>query len=409
MFHWTIGVPKLIFYLAPPWILFTSTFPIVNFSGTFLIVYAVFLVTLVLTYKIFSRGTGRLLMDELLNMAICFALLLALKRAMVALLLGRDRPGRFVVTSKRGTGRPSEAQVLPHWGLVAFSLLALPWSWWSVDFGVTEDVFGVGVCSFWTIYNMMLIGGVTALARRPPQKRESCRFRVGIPVEVMAFSGTGTRARPLGITSTVSESGCTLLWPAALPKGTRWPLSLHFGVTPLGCHGEVVWAHPRPSGSGVAHGVRFVNQEPGAIDLLNDAMVGTVVPELFDRLSQPSLASQLYRHVRVRLSTSFVSRRKRQFRAIPVRISTPTGDVVVATRDLSASGVRLRSPRPMAIGSTVHLTMFGPADIEEVSGLVVRCVPFGRAHQRVRTWIVGVQSLEARPAAMPEAIPKRAA
>ena len=33
LYHWTIGIPKLIYYLAPPWMLFSHTFPIVNFDA----------------------------------------------------------------------------------------------------------------------------------------------------------------------------------------------------------------------------------------------------------------------------------------------------------------------------------------------------------------------------------------
>ena len=206
---------------------------------------------------------------------------------------------------------------------------------------MTEDVFGVAVGSFWTLYNMGLIGGVIALSRRPPQKRQSCRFRIAVPIEVAFDIGGANRLRPIGMTSTVSESGCTLVWPSTLPQGTRWPFSLHFGLTPVRCQGEVVWAHPRQDGSRVAHGVRFFDERQETVDLLNDAVVEMVFPELFDRLSQPSLTRQLSSQVTSRLGTEFVSRRKRHLRAVPVRVTMPTGEFVVATRDLSASGVRL--------------------------------------------------------------------
>lgn len=409
MFHWTIGFPKLIFYIAPPWMLFTRTFPIANFDGTFLIVYGVFLATLVLTYRVVSRGSGRLFMDEFYNMAISFVLVRALLRVVRDQLLGREKPGQFVVTSKTGTGRRSEAHALPHYTLLGFSLLALHWGWSSLDYGVSEDVFGVAVGSFWTLYNMGLIGRAIALSRRPPQKRQSCRFRIAIPVEVAFDIGGGTRPRPIGITSTVSESGCALLWPSRLPEGTRWPLSLHFGPIPVRCQGEVVWVHSWQNGSRFAHGVRFFDERQETVDLLNDTAVEMVVPELFDWLSQPSLTRQLSRQVTRRLGTEFSSRRKRHLRAVPVRVTTPAEEFVAVTRDLSTSGVRLRSPRPIAIGSTIHLTMFGPADIEQASGVVVRCAPFGRAHERPQTWIVGVQLLGKGAAAVAQPIPERAA
>jgi hypothetical protein len=53
--------------------------------------------------------------------------------------------------------------------------------------------------------------------------------------------------------------------------------------------------------------------------------------------------------------------------------------------------------------------MFGPADVEKVSGVVVRCAPFGREHERARTWIVGVQRLAKGAAEVAQPIPERAA
>ncbi len=89
LYHWTIGVPKLIYYLAPPWILFSGTFPIANFDRTFVAIYLCFLGTLVGAYTVASRGKGRLLLDELFNMVSFFTLIRALKRVAV----GRGRPG----------------------------------------------------------------------------------------------------------------------------------------------------------------------------------------------------------------------------------------------------------------------------------------------------------------------------
>ena len=52
LYHWTIGVPKLIYYLAPPWMLFSHTFPIVNFDGQFLAIYFSFLASLIFAYEV---------------------------------------------------------------------------------------------------------------------------------------------------------------------------------------------------------------------------------------------------------------------------------------------------------------------------------------------------------------------
>ena len=231
MYHWTIGLPKLIFYLAPGWILFSGTFPIANFGTTFLIIYGSFLATLILTYQVLSRGSGRLLMDEFFNMAMCFSLLQALKRFAVA----PHSPGKFVVTDKRGTGRRSVKEILPHLTLLAFTTLALGWGLNSLAFGVSDDRFGVALCAFWATYNIILMGGVVALSLRPPQKRQRCRFVAAFPVELSHGAGARDLGARIGMTADLSDSGCTLLWPSTLPQGTRWPLIIHLGPTQMRC------------------------------------------------------------------------------------------------------------------------------------------------------------------------------
>src|SRR5690349_13484763 len=100
--------------------LFSGTFPIVNFDRTFVAMYLGFLATLVGSYLIVSRGKSRLLMDELFNMVSFFTLIRAMKRA----LFGRGKPAKFEVTSKKGSGISDPGPVLPHLVLLLFSLLA---------------------------------------------------------------------------------------------------------------------------------------------------------------------------------------------------------------------------------------------------------------------------------------------
>lgn len=403
MYHWTTGIPKLIFYIAPPWILFTGTFPIANFTPTFLGIYVLFLGTLVLTYKVVSRGSGRLLMEEFFNMASCFALIRAVTRFVVSRIVGRKKPGTFIVTTKGGGGgrqrkHPHLLHVLPHWGLLAFNLLALPWSWWGLSFGVTGTTWSVVLCSFWTLYTTCLIGGVIALFQRPRQKRRSTRFRVEFPVEDASYNPQTGGLRPLGVATALSETGCTLRWPTVVPTGARRSLKLHVGVMPVQCRGEIVAVRSDRAGGWAVHGVRFVDLDRQTIDILNDAVVEEVVPELFDRLSRPSLARQLSDHVKRRLGARFVSRARRRDEVIPARITTPTGGFVVATRDLSADGLALRCPRPMSIGATVLLTTLGPRDQESITGEVVRCAPVTGLRAPVRAWIVGIRVLAKGPA-----------
>ena len=172
MFHWTVGVPKLVYYAAPPWMLVSGTFPIAPFDSQLLAIYLANLAAMTLAYKLTSRGRGRLLMDEFFNMLNTFTLLQATWRFAMQ---GR-RTGIFVVTNKKGGGT-SVSAVLPHFVTLAASLLAINWSVLGLGFGVTEDRFGAGIAIFWTVFNMLLVVGVVRLALRPAQKRDTSRLQ----------------------------------------------------------------------------------------------------------------------------------------------------------------------------------------------------------------------------------------
>ena len=59
LYHWSVGIPKFIYYMAPPWMLFTGTFPIANYDSRFLAIYLTFLGALIVSYEVASRGRGR--------------------------------------------------------------------------------------------------------------------------------------------------------------------------------------------------------------------------------------------------------------------------------------------------------------------------------------------------------------
>ena len=58
LFHWTIGIPKFIFYMAPPWMLFTGTFPIAPYNARFLAVCAVFLGSVIVSLRSLEPRQG---------------------------------------------------------------------------------------------------------------------------------------------------------------------------------------------------------------------------------------------------------------------------------------------------------------------------------------------------------------
>jgi hypothetical protein len=282
-----------------------------------------------------SRGKGRLLMDELFNMVSFFTLLKAVKRAA----LGRGKPGRFEVTAKRGSGTQDLAPILPHVVLLGFSLLAIIWSLMGLGFGVSDDVAGAATAIFWTLYNASLMVAVIRIGGRPAEKRAGVRFRANFAVEAADDAGGSGR---LGVTADLSDQGCALLWPDHLEIGARLPLRLH-----LGPH-QPTWTAEVVSGKGLGtdgwhhHGIRFVDLTPADVDLINDALFGIVVPDLFRWLSEPSWIIRAWRRARRSIDRHVRGRAKRQVVRVPVRVTHAFGSFVSTIRDLSATGLGLQ-------------------------------------------------------------------
>jgi len=379
VYHWTIGFAKLIFYVAPPLILFTGEFPIAKFDRQFFVIYGAHLATLVGSYKVFSRGTGRLVMDELFNMANFFTLLVAAKR----FLFGRGE-GKFVVTSKRG-GAPSDAVVLPQYLLIGFTVLALVWSALGLGFGVTEDVVGAGVAAFWAVYNLLLMVGVVGFALRPVQKRSTVRFRAAVPVDV-----SGDLRQRLGVTIDVSEGGCTLLWPEALAVGNRLDLRLHFGAHVIECPGTVRAVYGRRSSNWFAHGIQFTPPDLGTVDRLADAIYNMTVPAIFSRLNEPSWTRRLWRSLVTRLRYGVHVRPVRHESFMPVRVQSGAAEFVAMTRDLSLTGISLVSPRPLAIGALVSMRLASGAESWTCHATVVRQHQTAAPRPEFSTWHVAL-------------------
>ena len=382
MYHWTIGFPKLVFYLAPPLILFTGHFPIANFDRAFVAVYLVHLAALVASYKLLARGTGRLFMDELFNMANFYTLLVASWRFVFG------RRARFVVTSKRGGDGGNDRAVLPHYSLVTFTVLAIVWSALGLGFGVTEDVVGAGVATFWSLYNLSLMLTVLSFARRPAQKRQAVRFRASVPVEVLDMPANGW----LGVTLDLAQTGCTLLWPRPLLVGSRLRLRLHLGAQPLDCDAEIVSLNDRVKSEWAAYGVRFHFATQEGVDRLADALYNMAVPEIFTRLTRPSWAVRIARAAAGRVFGATQLRAPRYEAYLPLRLQVRNGgECLATTRDLSRSGLSLVSPRALEAGTVVRLILRAPEGEWSSLATVIRSTSMPGTDPALRTWLVGLR------------------
>lgn len=384
MFHWTIGLPKLVFYLAPPWMLVSGTFPIAPFDGRLLAIYLANLGAMTLAYKLTSRGRGRLLMDEFYNMLNTFTLLQALWRFA---LQGRAM-GAFVVTSKKGDGG-SDAAVLPHLAMLGVSILAIHWSLMGLGFGVSEDRFGAGIAIFWTAYNMALVVAVLQLAWRPPQQRDTSRFRASVPVTL----DEGV----VGITGDLSEGGCRLLSPAPLEAGID-ALTLHLPSGPRRLAVAVVTRGGQTADGWHALGLRFVSPTRDDVDAVNDAIFDTVVPELLQGLRRPSWLVRHGRELALAVHRRLAPRSARRAARLPARVTGADGHVLIgATRDVSGSGASLVLPCQLAPGAPVDVELAMPGGTRLMRARVRRVSPIQPDGRRSEAWAVGVAFVGAVP------------
>jgi cellulose synthase (UDP-forming) len=385
LFHWTTGLQKVVFYVAPAWMLMSGSFPIAHFDTRFLVVYLSFLSSLIISYKVLTRGRGQLLMDELYNMVSFFTLLTAMARAFV---FSRTE-GVFRVTEKFGSHSVAYKEALPHMTLVGFTVAALVWSALGLGFGIRDDAFGAGVAAFWALYNMALAVIAIRLALRPAQKRFAYRCRAHVAVTSASSDGSVI----LGVTSDVSEHGCRLLWPTPLVAGHRFTVRFHIGSHLLDRVAEVRFVDPKKSGEWFACGVQFVGQSQAQVDEFLDLIHVVVIPDLFGTLREESATTQGLRIAKTRLLRMFSAREQRRVLVVPVRVTTPDATFLSITTDISRTGVGVISPRPLAVGTTVTAHVGSAGGQWSMHTKVVRSVP--RAdHEMLGTWHVGLALLE---------------
>jgi hypothetical protein len=295
-------------------------------------------------------------------------------------------PAKFVVTDKRGGAGPSVAEALPHIALIVFSGLALEWGVMSLTYAVSDDWFGSGATMFWTLYNVALAGGAVRLALRPPQQRLSCRFDASLPVEVK-WDGCPTAA--VGITRNISDSGCALLWKTRLARQTQGSLVLHVGHRQLRCRAEVLSTRAG-HGPWVEHGVRFVDLPIEDVDFINDAVFNMIVPRLFRHLSRPALSVRFLRYLVKAATRRFAARPNRVAVGVPARIEHAGRTWLVATVDISHTGLGCVMPVELPRGATVDVTVYGAHGTWDRQATVVRTERVPCSSPSLQTWTTGL-------------------
>ncbi len=189
IYNWTQGLAKFVFYLTPILWLFSGVHPIRNFDWPLAILFLTYLTVTLGAAKFVSGGRVRILDSELFHMANFFVLVQAMGRA-----LFRRKRTKFRVTKKRGGfGERILPQVTPHLVLAGFGILAIFWGSMRLGYGITDDVTGTAVGSFWALIHSMFALIVVRRALRSQDQRFAYRFPSFLPVVFTFRAGDGGR------------------------------------------------------------------------------------------------------------------------------------------------------------------------------------------------------------------------
>lgn len=221
IFHWTIGLPKLVFYCTPILMLFTDVHPVNNFDDTFLVLLVIHLTSVLTAVKIAGRGWVRIVLGDIFTTVGFWTYVRATFRA-----LFRVR-SRFRVTKKTGSSSASIVpRVTPHLVLVFGCLTALVWATLRLHFGISTHVEAVGAGLFWIGINLIFALASLRRAILRGESRNTYRFPAWVPASLTAggatVNGLSADLSPLGLSLTTMEpppaEDCTVT--IALPNST---------------------------------------------------------------------------------------------------------------------------------------------------------------------------------------------
>lgn len=289
VFSWLIGLPKLIYFIAPAIMLLTGRYPIDPFDWPLIWRYGLFLAVVISSIKIVSRGHTRLFGDEISHMLNFFVLIKAIVKSPFR------RKARFVVTGK-GAGQHSGLQGLaPQLTIIALCFAGVEWGALKWFYSISRDRLGLAMAIFWALNNGVLAALAVATVTAPLYRRQAFRFEGAIPVDYTAESHHGT-LHGQGVTADVSDTGVALITPSALPVGDPVHLRLHLGSQAITCHGIVRYVQKgfTSTEGPFRYGVQFINLTQAQLDIITTFCFNRMLPTFLQRAeATPSSSTRL--------------------------------------------------------------------------------------------------------------------
>lgn len=238
MTHFLYALPRLIFLTAPLiYLLFSHT----NVPGYWAAILAYALPHLTLSNMTNSRIQGQhrhSFWNEIYETVLSPYILLPTMMALV-----NPKLGKFNVTDKGGTVRDTffdKRIAQPFVVLLLFNMIgllaAIPRYWHVPGFTAMWDGTHPGTIAMnalWTVFNIVILGVATAVARESQQRREQVRISVVVPAKIRLADGLLVS----GETIDVSSGGAAIKLAESVPfdrgEFTRVVFPLHIGDAEL--------------------------------------------------------------------------------------------------------------------------------------------------------------------------------
>ena len=386
IFGWLIGFPKLIYFITPPIMILTGSYPIAPFDISFIWRYVMFLAVIIFGFKFACRGYGRVRYDECYNMMNFFILIKAAFRNLFRL------KSSFVVTKKGLQEAIGMYDIIPQALLCLICFAGVVWGGFKLSYGISADFLGIGTAIFWSIINGFLALFVMESVTRPHYRRKDFRFIGGFPVQfsiridpefaTSAVTGKVVIRRDsggewfgsvigLGVGKDINEHGISLITFTPLPFDKKVSLSLYLDQKVLQCKATILYMQHSNTlhGKMFVYGAKFEGLSEHDIDLINMYCFNTILPRFRYQFSKkPSLF--------LTMSSKFLKRV--QFRrdirkkiTLPLIINaTGYSPLTVVTNDISIAGLSFISYFLLESGVILDMEIFTPFGTLDTKGIV---------------------------------------
>ncbi len=281
MFHWTIGLRKLVMYSTPLMMLIFNVYPISAITNTLIALYLAQLLAPIIAIRIITKKRARILAEETFSMLNFWVFTSAFIRAIFK--LGSQK---FDVTDKSGVTQFSMASIRTHLVFVVISVLSIWWAGLGIYYNIHGNLLGPLIAMFWCCWNAAFALRVIQMATAPVAQQKSTEFADHIPL-LYRLPIVSDHPERLGLTIRYSETELTFVSYEPLNVGDQLDATLVLRFFRLPVKIEII-SQPRlkQNGSTFAYTARYVGLDQMSLDMLNTHTMLYATPRLLDDLGQ---------------------------------------------------------------------------------------------------------------------------